>query len=104
MIAHYEKIADNVSVPMILYSVPSRTGVNISPSVVKVLSRHPGIAGIKEASGNMGQVCAMAQYICDDFQIYAGNDDLAVPFLPQRARQEVQPSVRRLQPRLYRSP
>ena len=81
MIAHYEKIADNVSVPMILYSVPSRTGVNISPSVVKVLSRHPGIAGIKEASGNMGQVCAMAQYICDDFQIYAGNDDLAVPFL-----------------------
>ncbi|MDY3239074.1 MAG: 4-hydroxy-tetrahydrodipicolinate synthase [Anaerovoracaceae bacterium] len=81
MIAHYEKIADSVSIPMILYSVPSRTGVNIPPSVVEVLSRHPGIAGIKEASGNMGQVCAMAQYICDDFQIYAGNDDLTIPFL-----------------------
>ncbi|MGN1414392.1 MAG: 4-hydroxy-tetrahydrodipicolinate synthase [Anaerovoracaceae bacterium] len=81
MIAHYEKIADSVSIPMILYSVPSRTGVNISPSAVEVLSRHPGIAGIKEASGNMSQVCAMAQYVSDDFQIYAGNDDLAVPFL-----------------------
>lgn len=81
MIAHYEKIADSISIPMILYSVPSRTGVNIPPSVVEILSRHPRIAGLKEASGNMSQVCSMAQYISDDFQIYSGNDDLAIPFL-----------------------
>ena len=81
MIAHYEKIADNTGIPMIMYSVKSRTGVNISPSAVRVLSEHPMIAGIKEASGDIGQICEMARYISDDFSIYSGNDDMAVPIM-----------------------
>ncbi|MBR5488076.1 MAG: 4-hydroxy-tetrahydrodipicolinate synthase [Firmicutes bacterium] len=81
MIAHYEKIADNVSIPIIMYSVKSRTGVNISPSAVKVLSEHPMITGIKEASGDISQICEMARYISDEFNIYSGNDDMAVPIM-----------------------
>lgn len=81
MIAHYEKIADNVGIPIIMYSVKSRTGVNISPSAVKVLSNHPMIAGIKEASGDISQICEMARYISDGFNIYSGNDDMAVPIM-----------------------
>ncbi|MBQ8564104.1 MAG: 4-hydroxy-tetrahydrodipicolinate synthase [Firmicutes bacterium] len=81
MISHYEKIADNVEIPMILYSVKSRTGVNISPDVIRVLSMHPRISGIKEASGDIGQVCEMATYISEDFAIYSGNDDMAIPIM-----------------------
>ena len=78
---HYEKIADSVDIPIILYSVPSRTGVNISPSSVKELSQHPNICGIKEASGNMSQVVEIARYVSDDFALYSGNDDMIVPLL-----------------------
>ena len=81
MITHYETIADNVEIPMILYSVKSRTGVNITPQAVKILKDHPQIVGIKEASGDISQVCEMAQYIDDDFSIYSGNDDMAIPIM-----------------------
>ena len=81
MITHYETIADNVGIPMILYSVKSRTGVNITPQAVKILKDHPRIIGIKEASGDISQVCEMAQYIDDDFNIYSGNDDMAIPIM-----------------------
>ena len=81
MISHYEKIADSVNIPIIMYSVKSRTGVNISPSAVKVLSEHPMIAGIKEASGDISQICEMARYISNDFSIYSGNDDMTVPIM-----------------------
>ena len=81
MITHYETIADNVGIPMILYSVKSRTGVNITPQAVKILKDHPQIVGIKEASGDISQVCEMAQYIDDDFSIYSGNDDMAIPIM-----------------------
>lgn len=81
MITHYETIADNVGIPMILYSVKSRTGVNITPQAVKILKDHPRIVGIKEASGDISQVCEMAQYIDDDFNIYSGNDDMAIPIM-----------------------
>jgi len=81
MITHYETIADNVEIPMILYSVKSRTGVNIAPQAVKILKDHPRIIGIKEASGDISQVCEMAQYIDDDFNIYSGNDDMAIPIM-----------------------
>lgn len=81
MITHYETIADNVEIPMILYSVKSRTGVNITPQAVKILKDHPRIVGIKEASGDISQVCEMAQYIDDDFSIYSGNDDMAIPIM-----------------------
>lgn len=81
LIRHYEKIADSVNLPVILYSVPSRTGVNISPSVVKELSPHPNICGIKEASGNIAQVTEIARYISEDFALYSGNDESVVPLL-----------------------
>lgn len=81
MIAHYEKVADSVNVPLIIYSVKSRTGVNVSPKVVGTLSQHPNITGIKEASGDICQVCEMARYISDDFNIYSGNDDMSIPIM-----------------------
>ena len=81
LISHYEKIADNVKIPIIMYSVPSRTGVNINSSVVSILSKHPSIAGIKEASGNISQICEVASYISDDFDLYSGNDDQTIPIM-----------------------
>lgn len=81
LIYHYEKIADSVSLPIIMYSVPARTGVNIGPAAVAVLSEHPNIAGIKEASGNISQICRVASYVNDDFALYSGNDDQTVPIL-----------------------
>ena len=81
LIAHYENIADSVCLPIIMYSVPSRTGVNITPSAVAVLSRHPNIAGIKEASGDISQICQMASYIDEGFDIYSGNDDQTIPVM-----------------------
>lgn len=81
LIAHYENIADSVGIPIIMYSVPSRTGVNITPSAVAVLSQHPNIAGIKEASGDISQICQMASYIDEGFDIYSGNDDQTIPIM-----------------------
>ncbi len=81
LIKHYEKIADSVNIPIILYSVPSRTGVNISPSSVKELASHPNICGIKEASGNMSQAVEIGRYVSKDFALYSGNDDMIVPLL-----------------------
>lgn len=81
LIQHYTQIADAVNIPMILYSVAGRTGVNISPSTVLELAKHPNIAGIKEASGNISQVVEIAKCISDDFALYSGNDDMVVPLL-----------------------
>lgn len=81
LISHYETIADCVNIPMILYSVKSRTGVNITPKAVEKLKDHPNIVGIKEASGDISQVCEMANLISDDFNIYSGNDDMAIPIM-----------------------
>lgn len=81
LILHYKAIADSVNIPCILYSVPSRTGVNIVPSTVAELCSHPNIAGIKEASGNISQVVEIAKYVSPDFALYSGNDDMIVPLL-----------------------
>ena len=81
LIAHYTTIADQVNLPIIMYSVPSRTGVNISPGVVRQLSEHPNITAIKEASGNISQICESASHISDNFNIYSGNDDQTIPIL-----------------------
>lgn len=81
LIQHYTKIADAVNIPIILYSVAGRTGVNISPSTVFELAKHPNIVGIKEASGNISQVVEIAKCINDNFVLYSGNDDMIVPLL-----------------------
>lgn len=81
LIQMFTKIADVSSVPVILYNVPSRTGVNIAPATVKELSKHPNISGIKEASGNISAVAEIAALCGDDINIYSGNDDQTVPIM-----------------------
>lgn len=81
LIEHYTKIAKNVSLPIILYSVPSRTGVNIEPKTCFELSKIENIVAIKEASGNLSQVAEIAHLCSDNLNIYSGNDDQIVPIL-----------------------
>ena len=81
LVQMFTKIADVSSVPVILYNVPSRTGVNIAPATVKELSKHPNISGIKEAGGNISAVAEIAALCGDDINIYSGNDDQIVPIM-----------------------
>ena len=81
LVKHFTMVANSVNLPIILYSVPSRTGVNIAPQTVKKLSEVENIVGIKEASGNISQVAKVAELCGDDFTIYSGNDDQIVPIM-----------------------
>ena len=80
-IQHMTAMADNVNIPIILYSVKSRTGVNVLPKTALELSKHPNIVGLKEASGDISQCAEMCRLVPDDFAIYSGNDDMVVPLL-----------------------
>lgn len=79
LIRHYQAIADAVNVPCILYNVPSRTGVSIAPETCAVLAKHPNIAGVKEAGGNLGNIQRTRNLCPEDFYIWSGNDDETVP-------------------------
>ena len=81
LIAHFTAVADNVSIPVILYHVPSRTGMTMEPETCKVLSQHPNIQAVKEAGGNISHVARIASLCGDDLDIYSGNDDQTVPVL-----------------------
>lgn len=81
LIEHYEAIAKNVNVPIIMYNVPGRTGLNLAPSTVKELSQIENIVAVKEASGNFSQIAEIANLCGDDIYIYSGNDDQIVPVL-----------------------
>ncbi len=81
LIEHYTKIADYSDMPIILYSVKSRTGVNIEPETVSELKQHPNIVGIKEASGDISQICRIAALTGSDFALYSGNDDQTIPIM-----------------------
>jgi len=81
LIAHYKAISESTTLPIILYSVPSRTGVNILPDTCKKLSQIENIVAIKEASGNISQIAEIANLCGDDLNIYSGNDDQIVPIL-----------------------
>lgn len=81
LIKLFSAIADKSTAPVILYNVPSRTGVNIQPKTVKALSEHPNIYGIKEAGGNISEVADIAAMCGDDISIYSGNDDQIVPIM-----------------------
>ncbi|WP_027701119.1 4-hydroxy-tetrahydrodipicolinate synthase [Metaclostridioides mangenotii] len=78
---HFETIAASVKLPIILYNVPGRTCVNISPSLVAELAKIDNIVAVKEASGDLGQVAEIASLVPEDFAIYSGNDDTIVPLL-----------------------
>ena len=81
LVAHYTKIADNVNLPIILYNVPSRTGVNIKPETYFKLSQHPRIVATKEANGDLSAIVRTKKLCGDELEIYSGNDDQIVPIL-----------------------
>lgn len=80
LVKHFTTLANSVKIPIILYNVPSRTGLNIKPDTLFELSKVENIIGIKEASGNITQVAQMAAK-CPDMVIYSGNDDQIVPIM-----------------------
>ncbi len=81
LVEHYTKMAEAVNIPIILYSVPSRTGVNILPETLLKLSEIPNIIGVKEASGNIGQVAKIAALCGDKMAIYSGDDNMTLPIM-----------------------
>lgn len=81
LVKMYTTIADAVNKPVILYNVPSRTGVNIEPETYAKLADHPNIAGIKEANGNISKIVQTFELVGNKLDIYSGNDDQIVPIL-----------------------
>ena len=81
LIKHYSSIAQSVDIPIILYNVPSRTGLNIEPSTCLELSKTKNIVAIKEASSNISQIAQIAHLCKDNLHIYSGNDDQVIPIL-----------------------
>ena len=82
LIAHFTKIANSVKIPVILYNIQGRTGVNITPETIAYLAHNvENIVAVKEASGNISQVAKIAQLAGDELDIYSGNDDQIVPLL-----------------------
>jgi len=81
IIAHYEAIADACPVPLIMYNVPKRTGSNMSASTTIALSAHENIIGIKEASGDFGQIIDIVANKSDDFLLISGDDMCTVPMI-----------------------
>ncbi|MFR3070538.1 MAG: 4-hydroxy-tetrahydrodipicolinate synthase [Enterocloster sp.] len=81
LIAHFTAIADAADLPILLYNVPTRTGVDIKPQTYKELSLHPNIVGTKEAGGNISQIAHTAALCGDDLAIYSGNDDQTLAVL-----------------------
>lgn len=81
LIKHFEAVAEASTCPIILYNVPSRTGMSISIEAIKVLSQNKNIYGIKEASGNISYASLVSKYLSDDFIMLSGNDDVIVPYM-----------------------
>ncbi len=81
LVAMFTAIADASTKPIILYNVPSRTGVNIEPATCAILAKHPNIQAIKEASGNISKIVEIATLCGDELDIYSGNDDQIVPIM-----------------------
>lgn len=79
LMMHFTAIADAIDLPIILYNIPSRTGVEIKPATIAELSKHPHIVAVKDATGNISTVAQIAS-LCD-IDIYSGNDDQIVPLL-----------------------
>lgn len=86
LIKHYEYVADRVDLPMIVYNVPSRTGVSFKAETYQVLAQNPQFNGVKEASGNFS-LLTQTRFLCgDDFYIWSGNDDQVVPMMSLGAK------------------
>ena len=81
LVANFTAIADACDIPLILYNVPSRTGVNIEPATYLALADHPNIVAIKEAGGNISKIVETLALVGDKLDIYSGNDDQIVPII-----------------------
>jgi len=81
LVKHYTAIADAINIPIILYDVPSRTGVAIKTETYVELSKHPNIAAVKEANGDLSAILRLRAAVGDDLVVYSGNDDQIVPIL-----------------------
>lgn len=81
LIEHFKKINDNVNIPIILYNVPGRTGVNLLPETLYNMKDLKNVKAIKEASGNISQIAKLKSLCKDRFDIYSGNDDQIIPIL-----------------------
>ena len=81
LVEHYKAVAGSVSLPIILYSVQSRTGVNITPETCRELAKIENIVAVKEASGNISQIAKIRALCGDELDVYSGNDDQIVPIL-----------------------
>ena len=84
--AHYTALADALEIPVILYNVPSRTGVNLKPDVAAALAEHPRISGVKEASGDYAQIAALIERVRGKANVYCGSDNLNQTMLAMGAR------------------
>jgi len=81
LVAHFHAIADAATLPVIVYNVPARTGINIGPEALAVICGHPNIIAIKEASSDVGQALEKMRLVGSRADFYCGNDDLAVPMI-----------------------
>ena len=81
LIKHFTQIADSINIPIILYNVPSRTGVNIKPETYAELAKHPRIAAVKEANGDISSILKTRALCGDSLAVYSGNDDQIIPIL-----------------------
>ena len=86
LVGHYSYIAERVALPMIVYNVPSRTGLNILPETYEELSRIPNVVAIKEANGDISAMCRTAGLCRDEIDIYSGDDALIAPSLSLGAK------------------
>jgi 4-hydroxy-tetrahydrodipicolinate synthase len=81
LVAHYRAIAEGVELPIIVYNVPGRTGCNVDPATLVRLASIPNIAGVKEASGNIAQICEVCASVPDHFLVLSGDDALTLPMM-----------------------
>lgn len=81
LLKHYDSISDYISIPIILYNVPSRTGISFTAETYKILSQNPKINGVKEASGNLSLLTHTLRLCGEDFSVWSGNDDQVVPMM-----------------------
>ena len=81
LVAHFSYVADRCSVPMIIYNVPSRTGIGVKPATYLELSKHPNINGVKEASGNIAEYALTRSMCGDELVFWSGNDSDTVPMM-----------------------
>ncbi len=86
LIKHFTMIADSVTIPIILYNIPGRTGMGFTVDTLKVLAQHKNIVAVKEASGNISYTAQVAAAVGDQMDIYSGNDDIIVPMMALGAK------------------